>query len=493
MKISQLIKIEDIENWTKGDIITIRAGTGKGKSYFIKNVLYAFAKEKDKKILMLIHRKDCINQFLQEIESDEKTEHIIIKSYQSLEYKMLNNVKIDFSEYEYIVCDEFHYFMSDAVFNKTTDISLNTILEQNDKIRIFMSATGDYMKGYINNIKNIETINYEIDITYDFIKELIFFSKDDMMEILIRETIKSKDKAIFFIQSAKKAYNLYRKFKRYAVFNCSESNKEYYKYVEKEKIKEILINESFPEKILITTTTMDAGVNITDTVVKHIICDVEDVGVLIQCMGRRRINDKIPDDKIYVYIKVITNNQLGGKMIHINKRLDRAECLKQHGEIAYVKKYGRNPDKNAIVYEYIEEDGVTVSKKVNEMAYYKSKIDKVIVKEMLNTSYITYISNLFDMNYSILEEENEKRNLKEYLEEIVGKKLYKKEQTHLIKVFKANGLVARTTGINTLNGNIKDRHLPYIITIGKRKSFRNEKTGKIEKEKSHWIVGKIVF
>ncbi len=66
----------------------------------------------------------------------------------------------------------------------------------------------------------------------------------------------------------------------------------------------MLVEEGFDESILITTTTMDAGVNITDTDVKYIVCDVEDVGVLIQCAGRRRINDKIKDDGIYVYIKI---------------------------------------------------------------------------------------------------------------------------------------------------------------------------------------------
>ena len=40
MKVGELIKKEGI-NWNKGDIITIKAGMGKGKSYFIKNMLYA--------------------------------------------------------------------------------------------------------------------------------------------------------------------------------------------------------------------------------------------------------------------------------------------------------------------------------------------------------------------------------------------------------------------------------------------------------------------
>jgi hypothetical protein len=58
---------------------------------------------------------------------------------------------------------------------------------------------------------------------------------------------------------------------------------------------------------------MDAGVNIIDDELKHIICDVKDTGTLIQCIRRKRLQSK--KDKIYLYIKAITNQQLGGMCI----------------------------------------------------------------------------------------------------------------------------------------------------------------------------------
>ena len=280
---------------------------------------------------MLIHRLDCVNQFRQEIEKDRKTDVIKIMTYQALEYMIKKDYQMDFSKYEYIVCDEFHYFLSDAAFNRTTDISLNVILGQTDKIRIFMSATGDYMKRYMG-YKNLESIDYELPVDYDFIKELNFFNEDDTMEKFVEEIIAKDDKAIFFIQSAKKAYYLHEKYINHTLFNCSESNKEYSEYVQ-DKIKEMLRNERFEEQILITTTTMDAGVNIIDTDVKHIICDVEDIGVLIQCIGRRRINNKIENDGIYVYIKNITNKQLGGRETQAKAKLKRARIFYEYGEL----------------------------------------------------------------------------------------------------------------------------------------------------------------
>lgn len=75
-RVSELISPSEIKTWEKGSVITIKAGTGAGKSYFIKNILYAFAKANKKRILFLIHRSNCVNQFQREIEKANKTDVI---------------------------------------------------------------------------------------------------------------------------------------------------------------------------------------------------------------------------------------------------------------------------------------------------------------------------------------------------------------------------------------------------------------------------------
>lgn len=47
--ITDLITREEIKKWKSGEVITISAQMGKGKSYFIKNRLYDMAKEKKEK------------------------------------------------------------------------------------------------------------------------------------------------------------------------------------------------------------------------------------------------------------------------------------------------------------------------------------------------------------------------------------------------------------------------------------------------------------
>ena len=208
-KVTELIRPEQAAAWTTTDTIFITAGTGGGKSYFIKNTLYDVAKNLDKKILFLIHRINCVNQFEYEIVNSQKTDVIDIRTYQHLEH----GAKTNLSAYDYIVCDESHYFFSDALFSNTTDISLNKILKQEHATKIFMSACGDYTKGYLKHIKKIDVKEYDIPVSYDFISELIFYNSDKSLDEIVKKIIKSKKKAILFINKLEEAYALYSKYK----------------------------------------------------------------------------------------------------------------------------------------------------------------------------------------------------------------------------------------------------------------------------------------
>ncbi|MBU3177654.1 DNA helicase [Clostridium estertheticum] len=377
--VSQLVTSCKVSTWGNGEVITIKAGTGVGKSYFIKNTLYKFAQANNKRILMLIHRLNCTDQFKLELEKDKKSDIIDIKTYQSLENA--NKKDFDFSVYDYIVCDEFHYFLSDSLFNIFTDVSLTLILGQTKSIRIFMSATGDYMKRYINDTRHIKTRDYELPIDFKFIEKLNFYNNDETVEKLIEEAIEKGDKVIIFIQFATKAYELYKKYKKHCLFNCGKSDK-HYKYVDKDKIKEMLINERFEELILITTTCMDAGVNIHDKKVNKIICDVIDIGVLIQCIGRKRLGNI--NDKIYLYIKTINNSQLSGMKTQLKLKVSKADFLRDHTIKEYLKKFIRQNDYSNIVYaESIAEDNKSTHK-INELMYFKCKLDIIDIITMLS-------------------------------------------------------------------------------------------------------------
>lgn len=491
IRVSDILTNKEIEKWKDGSIITISAGTGVGKSYFIKNILFAYAKEENKKILMLIHRTNCVNQFKAEIKRDGKEKFIDIMTYQAIESRELNHNQINMEQYKYIVCDEFHYFIEDANFNKTTDISFDNILKQNHATRIFMSATGDTMLKYMKNITKIETVDYNIPLDFSFIDTLTFYNKEDTVESFANEVIKSNEKAIFFIQSAEKAYKLFKKYEQHAMFVCGKDSK-YYKYIDSDKLDNMLITEKFDDLILITTSCLDAGVNILDSELVHIIIDIKDIGSLIQCMGRKRIQGK---EKINVYIRTINNQQLGGLETIAKKNIEMADYLRKHNTKDYIEKYPRDYDRSNIVYDEYSNNNNYV-KKVNELMYFKRKFD-IFQYSMMKKwgkfgycKYLAYKLGFYDewsnnFTYTTIVEDN---SLEKYLDEHIGKEMLqvsdRKELIEKINV-RRNGKLIRK--IETINPALEELGFQYQIKEFSTSRIINNKKKNF---KSVWIVEK---
>ncbi|WP_025911956.1 DEAD/DEAH box helicase family protein [Priestia flexa] len=474
------IKEINPKKWERGDIISILSGAGTGKSWFVKEILYEYAKNNKQKILFLTSRLDSLNQFYLNILQEGKQNIVHTKTYQSIESLYRNYKEFDFSPYQYIVSDDCHYFTSDAAFNHTTDLSLEAILSQNNKTRIFMSATGDSMVRYLNSNRRLPITVYEKKISYKFIKDLRFFHKNETIESLMDEAIKRKMKTIFFIQSAKKAYELHQKYKKHSLFNCSKSN-SLYKHVDKEKISKMLEDEKFEELILITTTCMDAGVNIHDHNLQHIVCDVKDIGTLIQCIGRKRLCDE--SDGIYLVIKSINNQQIGRITTELHKKRKAAKYLKDNGIEAYVEEYYRNLNvNNGLVYDEIVNG--KLEKKINLLMYFRTLIDEnsysTMIKDFGEFAYCKYLANIFGYVdhdgkylYTIIEEDERINDLEEYLKSIIGHKLYKEDQQKLIEMIglkDKRGRIQRR--IDTLNAYLLRIKSNYTIIPKKSGSIR---------------------
>lgn len=488
MYITELVTIEEIEKWKENDLITISAGTGKGKSYFIKNNLYAIAKRDNKRILMLIHRRNCVNQFQMELEEANKHESGVldIKTYQSIEAIRKKSGHYELDNYDYIICDEFHYFMSDAAFNIYTDLSLKAILESKTT-KIFMSATGNYMKDFLNKTLKLKSIDYELPIDFNFIENLQFFYNDVTLEKYVEQAIRLNEKAVFFIQSATKAYELHQKFKDISIFNCSKSNK-LYKHVDENQINDMLRNEGFDKSnrdgskdstegklVLITTTVMDAGVNLVMDDLRHIVCDVKDTGTMIQCVGRRRLTSK--NDSFRVYVRAISNQQLGGIETQLRNRVRIAEDFIEYGEKHYVKENYRKAGDVMIYDEPSTElgDGTESKKKLNLLMYFKLKMDLLeiesIKKKGRSHPYMRYITEeVFNLSkYGSYEADKENMDLEEYLNSIVGEKLFKEEQSELIDKISLKDSRGRIQkGISLLNEYFKENKMSFLI-VSKRK------------------------
>jgi len=420
--VSDKISHEEIRTWKKGEIITISAPTGSGKSYFIKNGLSDYAKINNEKILFLVPRTLIKNQFEEEL--IEKS-IVTIMTYQSLEsFYVRNSCHKDLSEYDYIFCDEAHYFISDASFNNNTDISFNMIINQSNKKVIMSSATGDLIIRYLKKVKGIVTRDYSLPISYDFINYILFYENDQQMKLQAKNCIDNDIKAIFFINNVKKAYDLHCEFKGNTMFVCGDSQEEFASKMDRGKLKRFLENERFEETILITTSALDTGVNIIDSEIKFILLDVIDSDTAIQCLGRKRRND---NTKINVMWRIPSIQVISGHKGNLTKEYDKAKYLKDNGQEQYIKHYYRNPLPNII---YIDFDGKL---KVNELVYinYLNRINEyhMMDKYSKQDSYPLYIAEkklgLSINKFDILNEK--KTNIENCLKSLVGSEIFMSE------------------------------------------------------------------
>ena len=139
MFVSKIID-KDFINWEERiEAVFIQTPTQSGKTSFFFDFLNWILEENHKKcakVLFLVSRK----ALLQKVEEDLRRyaaknypevidifQHVTIATYQHLEHCMLNGHGWNGS-YDYIFCDEAHYFLSDAGFNPNTFVAYRWLL-----------------------------------------------------------------------------------------------------------------------------------------------------------------------------------------------------------------------------------------------------------------------------------------------------------------------------------------------------------------------------
>lgn len=494
--LNEIIK-EDYRNWKLGDLIFIKAGTGCGKSYFIKNILNKYCAENGKHILFLTNRCTLKEQVKNDIGDFS---NIVVKNYQEIEELIIND-RLNLSDYYYIVMDEAHYFYTDSAFNRRTDLFFNKMLEKTDVCKILMTATPRLLTWHFNSKAININYTYELKPNYTYLDRVVMFKNYETINGIIEEI--PQDEQIILFTSAKRALEIAQRYK--GTFICSKYNKDklYDKYVkdtDNEKELELIIKEGrFNNHLLCTTTALDNGVNINEGIpVKHIIIDVFDKDEFVQCLGRKRVNQ---DERINLYFYGWTDNtRINGFKTKISNSLDRAKYLLKNGDIEYTLNNFKSKIADTRIIDDIIENG-QIRKVVNECMYQKYSCDMLMYESILSkegiNKYITYktiIALAIQVEPKSIEymEINEViLSIEEVLEDLIGKKLYKEEQKELVEFFniKKDGKLLKSIG--SLNAYLEESKIPYIINVPKRKSYKED--GKVKKEKSHWMIGRIDY
>lgn len=481
-KFNDVITKEDIKSWGTDNII-LNGATGSGKTYFIENNLHTYAEENFKSILFLCNRTALYHEILLE------KEHLGLNCmdvmlYQTLQSKLRDKEQIP--QYNFIACDEFHYVLTDAMFNKYTDLTYDWIISQETTSKIFMSGTAENIFNKLKKDKVVKEENeYIIPYSYAYVKECkIYKEKADVFNIINNILNTTNDKIIYFANSTDFALEVYRQFKDEAYFRCSTSSKnEIAKELNDveciETINRGLI--TFNKRLLITTKALDNGINIKDKKIKHIICDVFDLESAQQCLGRKRIIDD--DDTCTFYIRNYDKKAIGNFKGGLNKNYNPVELFVEHRE-EFEEKYGQDRDFHT-PYIY----NVGDKRQYNKLAYWKMICDSSDIEAMeLITYKELFLGRLGDTMTNVIDlEELEKYKLKGelelYLDEIKNTKLNKEKQEELINKI---GLVDKRgrlqRSISQLNAYLIENYSLSIIS--KRVPIDNKRI-------TVWIISEI--
>lgn len=316
--LSEVLPVETFAHWVNGKKILIEAPTGTGKNYFTLNVFAPFCRRKGKRIAILCNRKLLREQYSFDLAEQysrytEMKDSIILLTYQQLSERLKSGLEIDsiLKNVDVVVCDEAHYFYSDADFNSLgTYVLLQALVKAAFyKTMIFMTATLKEVlplleRTLIQFQTQMELENpfadfsdykyiYEIfsfNYLADFSRFKCYFSLD--MESLAAEIAKSEKKSVIFIDDTCKA----SQFRGHLIKNHKIPADEIYLLSSEsleEKANQLFVHEisvgnKLPTRILLTTSVLDNGVSIKDPEVGNIVIATESRVSFLQMVGRIR-------------------------------------------------------------------------------------------------------------------------------------------------------------------------------------------------------------
>ncbi len=348
VRITELVK-ENFKNWRAGTRIVFDAGVNSGKTYFILHVLLPWTHQKHWKILYLCNRVPLRNEIQQEVERLGRTEKkvgrwdrglrqlvyeirienkyqdtIRVETYQWVEAFCKDNPKGAmnyFKSFNYIVADEYHYLLTDAVINKYIDLSYVTLNELT-KCRpvIFMSATAHpfFHRWRYETNEVLPENYYHIPSDYSYVERAVSYWADAEEIKIIRQEAR-RGKVLVFVDRMASIRKLVKgvenEFAGEIATACSPYRPEAREF---DGLEEVLQNGKLRKRITIVTTVFYNGVNIKDLELTCIISKLWDPIVNAQILGRKRPVSK--QDTCAVYFKGYSSDRIKQEREHIRKR-----------------------------------------------------------------------------------------------------------------------------------------------------------------------------
>lgn len=356
---------DEYKQWSPYSKIFVSAPTGSGKTYFVLHKLLSYVMQTNQRILYLVNRTILKEQLEQEISklSSGLISSIKIVLYQTIENYILydggNELGKLVNEFDYVICDECHYFLADSNYNTNTCLSFQWVQECFwKKIRVFMSATIGDIREYIeredegarfqrteiykvpSEYTNFRRVlqggvwEYTLECCYDYLNVEIITTRNRVIDLVCY----SNQKWLIFVDSIHFGKELrkriimrlreldknqngvdrgYKEYKKQVIFLSSGYKREGGEAAE--EAKAIKNDNEQMARVLIVTSVLDNGINLKDDRLNNVIIFADNETEFIQMLGRKREDG----NKVNLYI-------FKWEKEHFDSRLDK---LKIKGKV----------------------------------------------------------------------------------------------------------------------------------------------------------------
>lgn len=482
--VSDTITTDVIKTLKYGKNYLIGSEMGSGKNYWVRNVLLPFADKLSKKTLILSHRtatRDQQDYYLKDYEYNQMRK-FRGGLFQNLTYQQFENriEKKDFTfinQFDFIVCDEAHYFTNDCNMNLKTEICFDWLNENTTAMKFFLTGTYESFKylpwNSLIQLKEADYLNSNVENLWGY---------KDINQILprIEERIINGEKVLCIFESISegKEFMLSTGIKTALLTSGNKENNNEY--------TSVVYNQTLNSDILVSTSLLSEGVEIKDEVTKTIILDgITEIEKFVQSSARIREN------KINVYYKIPSKSKLQRrlrKFIELDKLITEFEEL---GEIDYIKSHGIETIKKShkFLYPSIVIDPISGQEytrlKLHECNVANIRFQLDMYMEMYEKGFENVIQRYFPNAVIYNYDELIKQNLIEnkILDNFIGKKLFKDEQQELKNILIREYNLRKSLGINKINEEFKNKNIAFKLD-----SKRVKKNNKLH---TVWILDKL--
>lgn len=413
------------KDWKEGSIVSIDAQTGTGKTYAILNKILEDKVEDYEELVYICNRielrraiqKDLLEKYKMEAKYFIGEEEFFDKNWIGnkraiIDYEWLDEQKTIYNvtvmsyheiansrnwrihtdsnyhileKYQWIVCDEVQFFLTDASFNQKTYMAYDEIFYARDSesTLIMLSATIDEVNTLIQEyidmwkihedlfgVNLVHEYKYSTGRDYSYVNVKYFKDINDI-ETLIKN---SEEKWLVFVTSddngRKLKDNLCENGVLAEFIKANEDNQEK---------KNLTMFSKFSCQCLIATKCIDNGVNIKDVNVKNIVVMAYDKTTFIQELGRLRLNIKDAHE-INLYIRCCYKKTFSTML---KKCEDKQELIDLYKEDINKFKVRFNND-----YKKLPEDIFYLNTKnewtINKLGVTRMELDRKHYKNMVD-------------------------------------------------------------------------------------------------------------